>query len=154
VPPLPSVRWLLPFATVAFAAIAAASPALAQDPSTLPPLQPTGPVAIGAVIPPEPTPAERLSLPGYRLTPAPAALRVRMAWRGGAGRVSWTLAIVVCEDGRRVAKIVRGAGPAGARATDRTFRVPARWRGLGARTRLEVVNGPRTIRREGAVRLG
>ena len=153
-PPLPSVRWLLPFATVAVAAIGSASPALAQDQPAPPPLQPTGPVAIGAVIPPEPTPAELLSLPAYRLTPAPSALRVRMAWRGGAGRVSWTLTIVVCEDGRRVAKIVRGAGPAGPRATDRTFRVPARWRGLGASTRLEVVNGPRTITREGAVRLG
>jgi hypothetical protein len=151
---LPSPRWLLPFATVALAAVASASPAVAQDPSGLPPLRPTGPVAIGAVIPPEPAPPERLTLPAYRLTPSPAALRVRMAWRGGAGRVSWTLTIVVFEDGRRTAKIVRGAGPAGPRATDRTFRVPARWRGLGARTRLEVVNGPGAIRRERAVRLG
>ena len=151
-PPLPS-RWLLPFATVAVAAIASASPALAQDPSGLPPLQPTGPVAIGVVVPPQATP-ERLALLGYRLTPSPAALRVRMAWRGGAGRVSWTLTMVVREDGRRVAKIVHGAGPAGPRATDRTVAMPPRWRGLGARTRLEVVNGPLVIRREGAVRLG
>jgi hypothetical protein len=120
-------------------------------PAALPALRPTGPVAVGASFPPR-RPA-RLTLPAYGLRPSPGRLHLRMAWRGGRGRVTWTLRIVVREDGGRVVKTVRGAGPAGERVVDRTVGVPARWRGRGARTRLEVVNGARIVQRQLLVRL-
>lgn len=117
-------------------------------PVVAPPLSPTPIGGTGGA------PATRpLVVRSFAVRKLPRAVRVRIGWTRGEGRVVWNLRLTAKVNGRRVAKRVRGAGQAGLRTVNRTVRLPARWKRTRLTARLTVKNGSRTITRTRVIRL-
>jgi hypothetical protein len=128
---------------------------------TLSATSPTAAVATG----PPPAPATRaptaspLSLRSFVLTGKPgvttarSAVRVRLRWSKGTGRVTWALVLKARVNGRLRLASASGAARAGRRTVTRTIPVPASWRGRTVSAQLVVGNGTRVITRQATVRL-
>jgi hypothetical protein len=142
---------LAPFAFSAGALAPPAPPPPAPAPPAPGPLP--APATTGATLPAG-RPAAPLVVRTFRVTPRPGAIHVRVAWTRGSGRVTWRLRLHARADGRRLTKVVRGAGRAGTRTVARTVRLPAAWAGARVSARLEVDNGSRTVTRTRALRMG
>ncbi|WP_217915034.1 hypothetical protein [Miltoncostaea marina] len=137
---------LAPFA---FTAGAAAPPAAA--PVAAPPAAGPAPAAAGtgAVRPPA---AQPLVVRSFALTRRGGAIRARIGWARGAGRVVWTLRLRARADGRTATRTVRGAGAAGTRVVTRTVRVPRAWAGARVTATLTVRDASRTLTRSRSLR--
>jgi hypothetical protein len=130
--------------------------ALAPPPAPPAPAPPVAsplpaPVTTGATI--AARPAAPLVVRGFRVRSNPKAIRVTLAWTRGSGRVTWRVRLRARVDGRRVTKVVRGAGRAGTRTVTRTVRVPAAWAGARVSARLEVRDAGRTLTRSRSLRM-
>jgi hypothetical protein len=128
---------------------------------TLSATSPTAAVATG----PPPAPATRaptaspLSLRSFVLTGKPgvttarSAVRVRLGWTKGTGRVTWALVLKARVNGRLRLASASGAARAGRRTVTRTIPVPASWKGRTVSAQLVVGNGTRVITRTTTIRL-
>jgi hypothetical protein len=129
----------------------APEPGLAPFSFTAGSLSPPPPPPVAPVTP-APVPPSPLTVRSFVLSKTPSAIRVRMGWVKGDGRVTWQLRLSARVNGRSVTKLVRGAGQAGSRTITRTVRLPESWAGAKISARLEVHNGSRTITRNRSIR--
>jgi hypothetical protein len=123
---------------------------------TPPPPPPVAPAPIaptGTGGPFSARPGAPLSVRSFGLSTTRSAVRMRLGWVKGEGRVTWDLTLKARVDGRLSSKHLRGGGKAGSRSVTRTIRVPATWKGATISARLKVKNGSRLITRTRTVRL-
>jgi len=99
----------------------------------------------------------RIALVTARMRPSPFGVRLELVWRGGSGRVLWTLRLAARgADGRPLRKRVRGAGNPGPRTLRRLVALGPGWRGARLHGMLRLTDGERSVERalRGAVPKG
>jgi hypothetical protein len=117
------------------------------------------PVAPTPVAPPAPTvgvsaaaPSSPLTIRSFGVSKMRGAVKFRLAWVEGEGRVVWYLTLSARVNGRLLTKVVRGGGQAGSRTIKRTIRLPESWAGARISAHLEVDNGQRSLFRARSIR--
>ena len=90
----------------------------------------------------------RIALVAARMRPSPFGVRLELVWRGGSGRVLWTLRLAARgADGRPLRKRVRGAGNPGPRTVRRLVALGPGWRGARLHGMLRLTDGERSVER-------
>lgn len=97
-------------------------------------------------------PSQPLSVRSFDLRPTSTAIKMRLGWVKGEGRVNWDLRLRARVNGRRQTRHVRGGGQAGSRSSTRTIPVPVSWKGATISARLEVRDASRLITRTRTLR--
>lgn len=97
------------------------------------------------------TPDRPLVVRSFDVRSVPGAVRVRLGWVRGSGRVEWRLQLTAKVNGRTRTRLARGVGSAGTRSVNRLVRLPSGWRGKQIVARLTVSNDSRTVSRRSTV---
>lgn len=135
-------------APFAFTAGAVAPPPAPPAPAPAPAAAPVPTAATSA----RPAATRPVVVRSFALTRRGGAIRARIGWARGSGRVTWTLRLRARVDGRTSTRTVRGAGAAGTRVVTRTVRVPRAWAGAKVTGTLTVRDASRALTRTRGLR--
>jgi hypothetical protein len=137
----------------------APEPGIAPFAFTAGSLSPAPPVLAAAPVAVVPTssvtglrPSPPLGVRSFVLRTTPNAIKMRLGWVEGQGRVDWDLTLRARINGLPQTRYASGSGRAGSRTSNRTIRVPASWKGTTISARLRVQDAARLLTRTRTLR--